>query len=69
MSDHIRCLRSHYLRSGFMIDLMACLPYDALNAFSSNSSFYTNIFSILKVNLIKFIISVLRCNFEGYETF
>ena len=40
---------SHYLRSGFVIDLMACLPYDALNAFSPNSSFYTNIFSILKV--------------------
>ena len=40
---------SHYLRSGFVIDLMACLPYDALNAFSSNSSFYTNIFSILMV--------------------
>ena len=43
-------LFSHYLRSGFVIDLMACLPYDALNAFSSNSSFYTNIFSILKVD-------------------
>ena len=39
---------SFYLRSGFVIDLMACLPYDALNAFSPNSSFYTNIFSILK---------------------
>lgn len=42
-------IRSHYLRSGFVIDLMACLPYDALNAFSPNSSFYTHIFSILKV--------------------
>ena len=40
---------SHYLRSGFAIDVMACLPYDALNTFNTTSSFYTNIFSILKV--------------------
>ena len=46
---------SHYLRSGFLIDMMACLPYDALNALSPNSSFYTNIFSILKVIFGQFI--------------
>ena len=50
VSEIFLFLCSHYLRSGFVIDLMACLPYDALNAFSSNSSFYTNIFSILKVH-------------------
>ena len=33
-------IRSNYLRSGFAIDVMACLPYDALNIFDivENSS-------------------------------
>ena len=26
-------IRRNYLRSGFVIDVMACLPYDALNMF------------------------------------
>ena len=58
---------SHYLRSGFVIDLMACLPYDALNAFSSNSSFYTNIFSILKV-IQQSSYNDHYCKLPGYET-
>ena len=37
-------IRSNYLRSGFAIDVMACLPYDALNIFDivENSSSHTN---------------------------
>ena len=47
-------IRQHYLRSGFLIDLMACLPYDLLlnavdTAFGSQDGGYSNIFSILKV--------------------
>uniref|UniRef100_A0A0K2TNG6 Potassium voltagegated channel protein eaglike [Apis florea] n=1 Tax=Lepeophtheirus salmonis TaxID=72036 RepID=A0A0K2TNG6_LEPSM len=44
-------IRKNYLKSGFLIDVMACLPYDALNFFDkgSTSSTYGNIFSILKV--------------------
>ena len=51
-------IRRNYLRSGFVIDVLACLPYDALNIFDkdkvfgtdgSGSSGYGNIFSILKV--------------------
>ena len=47
-------IRQNYLRSGFLIDVMACLPYDALNIFSSTdepdgSTGYGNIFMILKV--------------------
>merc|ERR1719414_2331098 len=47
-------IRQNYLRSGFLIDVMACLPYDALNIFSSTdetdgSKGYGNIFMILKV--------------------
>ena len=30
-------IRSNYLRSGFLIDVMACLPYDALNIFDMTS--------------------------------
>ncbi len=30
-------IRSNYLRSGFAIDVMACLPYDALNIFDIGS--------------------------------
>ena len=39
--------------TGFAIDIMACLPYDALNVFDNNvkNSSYGNIFSILKVYL------------------
>ena len=53
-------IRRNYLRSGFVIDVLACLPYDALNIFDkdkvfgtdgSGSSGYGNIFSILKVLL------------------
>jgi len=44
--------------AGFVIDIMACLPYDALNIFDSSLSGnreegatgYGNVFSILKVN-------------------
>jgi potassium voltage-gated channel Eag-related subfamily H protein 5 len=46
-------IRQNYLRSGFAIDVMACLPYDLLNIFdmtiTGNGSGYGNIFSILKV--------------------
>lgn len=44
-------IRQNYLRSGFAIDVMACLPYDALSMFdlSEDKSTYGNIFSILKV--------------------
>eukprot|EP00095_Tigriopus_kingsejongensis_P007430 maker-scaffold443_size169656-snap-gene-0.13 protein:Tk07430 transcript:maker-scaffold443_size169656-snap-gene-0.13-mRNA-1 annotation:"potassium voltage-gated channel protein eag isoform x1" len=44
-------IRHNYLRSGFAIDIMACLPYDALSMFdtSEDQSTYGNIFSILKV--------------------
>ena len=34
-------------QSGFVIDIMACLPYDLLHNFIGTS--YTDIFSILKV--------------------
>ncbi len=36
---------------GFVIDIMACLPYDALNVFDTNikNGAYGNVFSILKV--------------------
>ena len=48
-----KIIRRNYLRSGFAIDVMACLPYDALNIFNTQedgtSSSYGNIFSILKV--------------------
>merc|ERR1719458_738251 len=40
-------IRKHYLKSGFFIDIMACLPYDLLHNFIGTS--YTDIFSILKV--------------------
>ena len=48
-------IRQNYLRSGFLIDVMACLPYEALSILSSTSSDedgttgYGNIFMILKV--------------------
>ena len=45
-------IRKNYLRSGFAIDVMACLPYDALNIFDlfdDSTTGYGNIFSILKV--------------------
>ena len=47
-------IRQNYLRSGFVIDVMACLPYDALNIFNTSddtdeSTGYGNIFMILKV--------------------
>ena len=50
-------IRQNYLRSGFIIDVMACLPYDALNIFNTNDDEldpgsppgYGNIFMILKV--------------------
>ncbi len=44
-------IRQNYLRSGFVIDIMACLPYDALNIFDINvkKGSYGNVFSILKV--------------------
>ena len=56
--------RQHYLRNGFAIDVMACLPYDLLNIFDTwfkgSSASATpeqndlewsnaNVFSILKV--------------------
>jgi hypothetical protein len=31
-------IRSNYFRSGFAIDVMACLPYDALNIFDMGST-------------------------------
>ncbi|MFN9900949.1 MAG: hypothetical protein ACK55Z_19645, partial [bacterium] len=41
---------SHYLKSGFIIDIMACLPYDLLDTFTSrHTSTITDVFSILKV--------------------
>jgi len=30
-------IRRNYLRSGFVIDILACLPYDALNIFDKVS--------------------------------
>lgn len=49
-------IRQNYLRSGFIIDVMACLPYDALNIFMpadesdpNSPPGYGNIFMILKV--------------------
>ncbi|XP_023349841.1 potassium voltage-gated channel protein eag isoform X3 [Eurytemora carolleeae] len=42
-------IRRHYLRSGFLIDVMACLPYDILDSFSAYTSSYTDILSILKL--------------------
>ena len=47
-------IRQNYLRSGFVIDVMACLPYDALNIFNTSDSTdeskgYGNIFMILKI--------------------
>ena len=49
----------HPFQSGFIIDIMACLPYDLLNTFIGTS--HTDIFSILKVGgggiLHKFIIN------------
>ena len=47
-------IRQNYLRSGFVIDVMACLPYDALNIFNTTDESdgppgYGNIFMILKV--------------------
>ena len=47
-------IRQNYLRSGFIIDVMACLPYDAVNIFYEESgegeeAGYGNIFMILKV--------------------
>ena len=49
-----KTIRRNYLRSGFLIDVMACLPYDALNVFNTNdesgeTSGWANIFMILKV--------------------
>ena len=35
-----------------MIDVMACLPYDVLDTFSEYTTSYTDIFSILKVNIM-----------------
>ena len=33
-SGNVFC-RQHYLRNGFAIDVMACLPYDLLNIFDT----------------------------------
>ena len=41
-------IRRHYLRTGFPIDVLACLPYDLINVINPNKE-SKNIFSILKV--------------------
>ena len=48
--DHDK-IRKNYLKSGFIIDIMACLPYDALNIFDAtlDNNVSGNAFSILKV--------------------
>ena len=40
-----------FYRSGFAIDIMACLPYDAINLIDTSivKEGYGNIFTILKV--------------------
>ncbi len=55
-------IRQNYLRSGFLIDIMACLPYDLLNFFDTNvrKGTYGNVFSILKVFII---LNVLNSQF------
>ena len=55
----------NYLKSGFILDDLACLPYDAVNTFSSNS--YTEIFNILKVSLV--ILIYFHSYFVGNEAF
>ena len=49
----------HYLRSGFLIDVMACLPYDILDSFSAYTSSYTDILSILKASISNIIIIII----------
>ncbi|CAF1330113.1 unnamed protein product [Adineta steineri] len=42
-------IRKTYLKSWFVIDLLACLPYDVFNAFQEAEERYGSIFSALKV--------------------
>ena len=58
-------MHRNYLKSGLVLDVFACLPYDAVNTISSNS--YTEIFSILKVPLVQ-ILNIYHVSlFVGYE--
>ena len=71
-------IRRNYLRSGFVIDVLACLPYDALNIFDKDKVFgnadgsgtgYGNIFSILKVRPIKSkqLGAMIWCTYLGHK--